>query len=105
MAVNDMAESGHSRANTNRAIRQEALREQLASQKHVEHVVEISNKLADLDTDIDGLKVQRLKAAADLKIKLIAKYLPDTKQLEVMGEGGGPVATTFNFVPVNSKTK
>ena len=79
-------------AHKNRAIRQEALREQLASQGHVQHVVDIAQKLVNLDNDLDQVKVQRLKAAADIKLKLIAKYIPDLKAMEVTGEGGEKIS-------------
>ena len=75
----------------NRRIRQEALREQLSQGKHVEHVIEIANKIANETLDLDALMVQRLKAAAEIKCKLISKYLPDLKAVEVTGEDGEPV--------------
>lgn len=80
-----MAASGRSRANENKRIRQEALREQLSQQGHVQHVVEISEKLRDLNTKLEAVEIQRLKAAADLKIKLIDKYLPTEKPVEHSG--------------------
>ena len=76
------------RAQENRAIRQEALREQLSKQKHIEQVVEIAGLLYELDTDLDQLAVTRLKAAADIKLKLINKYIGDVKAVEISGEGG-----------------
>ena len=75
----------------NRRIRQDALREQLSQGKHVEHVIEIANKIANETLDLDALMVQRLKAAAEIKCKLISKYLPDLKAVEVTGEDGEPV--------------
>jgi len=76
------------RAQENRAIRQEALREQLAGQGHVQHVVDIATKLCDLDSHLDHLAVTRLKSAADIKMKLIGKYIGDVKAVEITGEGG-----------------
>jgi len=97
----------NSRADKNRKVRQEALREQLSAQGHVQHVIDISNKLANLEgEDLDSLAIQRLKAAADIKKGLIAKYLPDLKSTELTGEGGGPVeleAPNINFIPVGNK--
>ncbi len=78
-----MAASGVSRANENKAIRQEALREQLSKAKHVEHVIEMVNKIADLDTELDSGKINRLKIASELKMRLVNKYLPDLKQQEI----------------------
>jgi len=76
------------RAQENRAIRQEALREQLSKQKHVEHVVDIATQLSDPANELDSVMASRLKAAADIRMKLIAKYLGDVKAVEITGEGG-----------------
>ena len=78
-----MAGSGKSRANENKRVRQEALREQLAAQGHVQHVNDIAGKLADLGLPMEAVEVQRLKGAADIKLKLISKYLPDLKMQEI----------------------
>jgi hypothetical protein len=78
-----MAATGNSRANANKKIRQEALREQLANGGHVEHVIDIAKKLADLTQALENSDVNRLKAAADIKMRLITKYLPDLKAVEI----------------------
>lgn len=80
-----MSDVGVSRGQQNKRIRQEALREQLSAQGHVQHVIDIANKLSDLEEDLDALAIQRLKAAADIKKGLISKYLPDLKQTEIEG--------------------
>ena len=79
---------GISRANANRAIRQEALREQLSNQKHVEKVVDNINKIEDLNEELDALAIQRLRAATEARLKLIGKYLPDLKATELTGPDG-----------------
>ncbi len=79
---------GRTRAMENRAIRQEALREQLSKQKHIEQVVDIATKLGDLDNELDTATANRLKASAELRLRLISKYLGDVKAVEVSGEGG-----------------
>ena len=63
--------SGVSAAQANKAIRQEALREQLSKGKHVEHVLEMATQLSDLNTILEPTDIQRLKAAFDIKMKLI----------------------------------
>lgn len=80
--------SGNSRAAKNKQIRKEALRDQLSQQKHIEHVVDITEKLSKLENEFDNLEVQRLKIAAELKLKLINKYLPDLKAVELTGKDG-----------------
>ena len=92
------------RAQSNRRIRQEALREQLAQGKHVEHVIDMLENLQEPPEDFTPLDLQRVKVIIDTKLALIKKYLPDPKQVELTGEDGGPVKTssTFNFLPVGS---
>ena len=89
-------ESGVTKAAANRKIRQDALREQLSQQKLVEKVVDIARKLEDLANNMDGLQVQRLKAAADINQRLINKYLPDLKSTEHTGEGGGDIGHSIS---------
>lgn len=86
---------GKSRADQNKEIRQKALREQLAAGGHLQHITDIARKLADLDDDLDQLAVQRLKAAADIKEKLVRKYLPDMKAVEHSGPDGSPLVISL----------
>ena len=78
-------------ANKNRAIRQQALREQLSKQGHVQHVIDIAEKLTDLENALDSTQVQRLKSAAEIKLKLIGKYLPELKAVQHSGDEGGDI--------------
>lgn len=71
------------RAQLNREVRQEALRDQLEAQGHVQHVVEIAGKLRDLKNDLESQQVTRLKSAADLHLKLIDKYLPSLQSTTI----------------------
>lgn len=97
--------SGLSAADRNRKVRQEALREQLSNKGLLQQVIEISEKLHDLKDDLDPNQVTRLKAAADLKLKVVNKYLPDLKQTELIGDPEQPiqVSTSWNLtgVPAN----
>ena len=92
-----MASSGVSRAEENRRIRQDALREQLQAKGLMQQVIESSEKLADLTQDLTSNEVQRLKAANDSRLALVKKYLPDLKQtdLEVSGPNGGSINVDF----------
>ncbi len=74
-----------SRADENRRIRQEALREQLSKQGHVQHVVEIANKMES--AELSDADVRRLKTKADIHLALIRKYIPDLKAVEMQLEG------------------
>ena len=88
----------------NRAVRQEALRDQLSAQGHVQHVIDLAEKLSTLTDQLDPTEVVRIKAAADIKLKLISKYLPDLKSTELTGEAGGPIQldSIFEFIPVGA---
>ena len=92
MATAATRTSGKTRANQNKAFRQEALREQLASQGHLQHIIELHKQLQDLDTDMDATQVQRLRAVMDSKHKLIDKYLPTVKPVEHSGAISNPEA-------------
>jgi len=82
---------GMTRAQMNKSVRQKALREQLEGQGHVQHVVEILNKISDLDSNLDSMELQRLKVVVDTKLKLITKYLPDLKSVEHSGDEDNPL--------------
>jgi hypothetical protein len=73
----------------NKRIRQENLREQLAAQGHVQHVVDILDNLNDENCHIEPEIVTRKKIVLDTKLKLIGKYLPDLKAIEVEGNISG----------------
>lgn len=79
------------RAQHNRAIRQEALREQLSNQGHLQHAVEIATKFAQLPKDEQDAH----KVKFDMHMRLVNKYLPDIKAVEHTGEGGDPLADFF----------
>lgn len=89
------------RADENRAIRQEALREQLSAQKHVEQVIDNIEKIESLSVDTKGgdedeidykslqlnqFKLQQLKTANEQRLKLVNKYLPDLKSMDLVAD-------------------
>lgn len=84
------------RAQENRAIRQDALREQLANKGLMQHVLELSNKINELDPsdDTSEFNMRKYKTTAELQLKLVAKYLPDLRSTELTGEGGGDLEIT-----------
>lgn len=71
--------------NRNRKIRQDNLIDSLAAGGHVQHVIEICDNLCDLNNAMDSIEVARLKATADIKMKLIDKFLPKLKDIEISG--------------------
>ena len=85
------------KAHTNRAIRQEALRDQLSSQKHVQQVTKIYKKMAKLKPSKNAaFTLNKYCKMVDIQFRLINKYLPDIKQTEITGEDGGPL--TINVI-------
>ena len=98
-------ESGVSRADTNRAIRQEELRAKLSAGGHIEHVIENVNKIQDLNNPLEPADVNRLKIASELKLKLINKYLPDVKQIELQAEHTGSLDTNLLVQYVDSSSE
>ena len=78
--------TGVSRANANKAVRQEALREQLSKQKHVEQVIVNINDLENLGRELTNGEINRLKIAIEARQRLISKYLPDLKAVEITAD-------------------
>ncbi len=77
---------GLRRADANRAIRKEAVREQISRQKHVQSIVKTIDKIEDMETDLDPMELNRLKIAMDARFRLVSKYLGDVKAIEVSEE-------------------
>jgi len=82
------------RAQMNKKVRQDSLRDQLSAQGHVQHVVDSIDKLEQLDEELDSTQVQRIRAAIDSRLKLVDKYLPSLKSIELTGDEDSPVAIT-----------
>lgn len=87
-----MPKQGQSVGDVNRAIRQEDLRKKLSEGKHLHYAIESIIKVEGLkpsDTSTQELAI--LKTAAELRLRLVNKYLPDLKAVEHTGEGGGSI--------------
>ena len=78
----------------NKAVRQEALREQLQQKGLHTQVLVIADKLQDQYLELETSHIAALKAAADLKMKLINKYMPDLKSSELTGADGKDLMPT-----------
>lgn len=98
--------TGLTKKNHHKAIQKETLRERLAAGGHVQHVLDISEKLANPDIEMDGVMVSRYKASADIKLKIIDKYLASLKAVEMSGTDGKPLlqGLTVTFVNANTDT-
>lgn len=98
-----MPRSGQSVAAANREIRQEALRNQLASKGLLQQAVETVNKIEALDPEEGPVFYARLKqldTANTHRFKLINKYLGDVVRAEHSGPDGGaiPVQHQVTFI-------
>lgn len=73
------------RAQENKSIRQESLREFLAAKCTVQHVIDNIIKIEELDPYDPDFKshLDKWKTSSDLRLKLINKYLPELKAQEV----------------------
>jgi hypothetical protein len=75
---------------------QEALREQLSHQGHLQHAIDMIEKIADVkgekcidNKDMDPVTLNRLTIAVDRKLKVVNKYMPDLKATEVTYSADG----------------
>lgn len=91
------------KAQENRAIRQESLREWLSKKCTAQHLVENIEKIEELNPGEETFNNQlnKLKTANEQRIKILSYYLPALKGVEVSGEGGGKL--TINLVDYSEK--
>lgn len=97
-----MALADHNRASANRAVRKVALRDQLQAQGHLQHVVDLTTKIMDEEISIDPEMLGRYKIAIDAKLKLINKYCPDLKAIE-MQIGGDITQYVISAEPIDAE--
>jgi hypothetical protein len=77
------------RAQLNRETRQAEMRKKIEASGYETHVADVVKKLLDPEQEFDAIEVQRMKSAADLSIKMMAKFMPDLKSTEISGPNGG----------------
>ena len=78
-------------AQLQRSTRQDALREQIAAHLHHQQVAVAIAKIEALDPADPNFRncLEKPKASADLRFKLLAKYLPDLKSSEITADVRG----------------
>ena len=93
------------RAQQNRAMRQESLRELLAEQCRIQHLIDNLKKIEELDPAQETFanELNKLKVANEQRMKLLNKYLPDLKNVELANDGGGTL--TINLVDFSDEEK
>jgi hypothetical protein len=77
------------RAQLNRETRQAEMRKKIEASGYETYVHEVVKKLLNPELEFDAIDVQRMKSAADLSIKMMAKFMPDLKSTEITGPNGG----------------
>lgn len=92
--------ANNKRARENKAIRQQALREQLAEQCRLQHIVDNLNKIESLDpTQKESMnELNILKTANEQRFKLLNKYLPDLSNITLSGDEENPLKTDNKWV-------
>ena len=85
--------SGLNRLNRNRAVRQEAMREQLAKQGHLQHAVVLIEQIKDLTVELEPIQAKRLEIALQGHLKLISLYIPAAKEVGELFESLGKTFT------------
>ena len=82
------------RAQKNRKVRQDAIREQLAAYGHHTQLVNTIEEMLKLDPESPTFtnELAKYRTVNEQRLKLINKYLPDLKATEITGEGGEPFA-------------
>ena len=82
-----------------RQIRQDELREYLSKNCTVKHIIESIRKIDNLDETAESFQnnLKKHQVANDQRIRLLAKYLPDLKQVELEGdiEHSGKIQITW----------
>lgn len=87
-----MAGQGRSRANENKRIRQEALREHLKNLGLIDHILRSHERIEQLEVVTDGeysnavevkFELDKMRVVNEQRLKLVNKYLPDLKAQEI----------------------
>lgn len=90
-------------ATRRRQMHREEVLEKLRNAGLIQKVIEDAEKLANESIEMDSVMAGRIKAANDLRLKMVSKWLPDVKAVEVHDEEGNPTAAVgFVLVPAKS---
>ena len=73
------------RAQKNRQIRKDALRDYIKERGSVQYLFDLIEKIEGLnpDSDVFSNDLAKYKAALDARVKMIGKYMPDLKAQEL----------------------
>lgn len=96
--------SGKTRADRYKEDNQKLLVERLQGYGFIDQTIKNVRDLEDLTKEMEPNEVSRIKAASDLRMKLLDKLVPSRKAVEITGEGGGPIETKWEVTVVDAKT-
>lgn len=78
-----------------KANRQDDLRKRLSEGKHLQYAIESIVKIEKLKSSkTSSFQLQKLKVAAELRLRLVNKFLPDLRSTEITGDSDKPIAIT-----------
>ena len=78
-------------ATRRRQSHREEVLEKLRNAGLIQKVLDDADKLSDESIQMDAVMVARIKAASDTRLKMVSKWLPDAKAVELTGTDGEPV--------------
>lgn len=82
-----------------REVRQEEQRAKLSNSSHIKYAVENIVKIEQLEpSETSTFELNKLKIATELRFRLINKYLPDLKAMELTGETVATQPITIEIV-------
>lgn len=83
-----------SHARRRRAERQDVMREYLAERGKLDYVLDNLEKIERQGAEMLPQELQALKIANEQRIRLLNKYLPDLKAMEISGDEDAPLTIT-----------
>lgn len=81
-------------ATRRRQEKQESLRDFLSSKCTVQHLVNNIEKIENEGETLSPQGLQAIKIANEQRIRLLNKYLPDLKAVEISGDQDSPLTIT-----------
>jgi uncharacterized protein YnzC (UPF0291/DUF896 family) len=86
--------TNQSHAKRRRAERQETMREYLSQRGKLDYVLDNLEKIETQGANMTPQELNALRIANDQRIKLMNKYLPDLKSMEISGDEDSPLTIT-----------
>ena len=96
------------RAQANKQIRKEALRDYIKERGSIQYLFDLIEKIEELDPDSSTFTndLQKNKVALDARIKMIGKYMPDLKAQELdltSSDGAMHLPTVIELIAKNER--